>query len=108
MQTAADFGLGYPRRTVLHRCIVEGPAASAPTKKDSEPVPAEIEAVEAALNRVPPRDKRLAILIYAQKKDVPSLRRYYRVSREIMDDMIARMHNRVESEIYEPSSSPTA
>ena len=46
MQSARDFGLGFPKRTVLHRCMVEGPAAGAPTGQRDEPVPAEIEETE--------------------------------------------------------------
>lgn len=95
MQTARDFGLGFPRRTVLHRCMVEGPAAGSPTGRGEEPVPSDIEAVESAMSQLPARDKRLAVRLYVEGKPVPVLRRAMRIDRESLEDMIARMHTRV-------------
>lgn len=101
MQTSRDFGLGFPKRTVLHRCMVEGPAAGSPTGHIDEPIPADVEAVEAALNGVPDRDKRLALALYVERKPVPMLRRVLGVNRDMLDDMIARMHTRVEEALHE-------
>jgi len=100
MQTQRDFGLGFPKRTVLHRCIVEGPAAGAPSGKMDEPVPQDVEEVEAAINRVPERDKALAIKIYVEKQPVPTIRRDWKVPGDLIDDMINRMHSRIESELW--------
>jgi len=97
MQTARDFGLGFPRRTVLHRCMIEGPAAGAPTGKQDEAVPDDIEHTEAALNDIPERDKRLAVSLYVERKPVPMLRRVMGVDREFMEEIIGRMHARVEA-----------
>ena len=105
MQTARDYGLGFPKRTVLHRCMVEGPAAGAPSGQDDEPVPADVEAVEAALNALPERDKRLAVSIYVNRMPVPVLRRVMRVDRAFMEEIIARMHTRVESALVERSAA---
>jgi hypothetical protein len=105
MRTEHDYGLGFPKRTVLHRCIVEGPAASAPTAKDNEPVPSDIEAIESALNRIPDRDKRLAISLYVEEKPVPLLRRVMGVDRDFMEEIIGRMHARVESALDERAAA---
>lgn len=105
METRRDFGLGFPKRTVLHRCIVEGPAAGAPTGRGDEPVPEDVEEIEAALTQVPDRDKRLAVSLYVDKKPVPMLRRILRVDRDFMDEIIARMHARVEGAIGERSAA---
>lgn len=105
MRTDRDYGLGFPKRTVLHRCIVEGPAASAPTAKDDEPVPADIAEIEAALNAIPDRDKRLAVSLYVEEKPVPLLRRIMGVDRDFMEEIIARMHARVASAIDERAAA---
>lgn len=97
MQTARDFGLGFPKRTVLHRCMTEGPAAGAPTGRQDEVVPEEIEHTEAALNVIPERDKRLAVSLYVERKPVPVLRRVMGVERDFMEEIIGRMHTRVEA-----------
>lgn len=97
MQTARDFGLGFPKRTVLHRCMIEGPAAGAPTGRQDEPVPEEVEQTEAALNLIPERDKRLAVSLYVEGRPVPVLRRVMGVDRDFMEEIIARMHARVEA-----------
>jgi len=105
MQSARDFGLGFPKRTVLHRCMVEGPAAGAPSRKDTEPVPADIEEIEIALNTLPERDKRLAVSLYVDQKPIPVLRRIMGIDRDFMEEIIARMHSRVEAAIGERAAA---
>ena len=105
METARDFGLGFPKRTVLHRCMIEGPAAGAPTGRGDEPVPRDIELIEEALARIPERDKRLAIRLYVEKKPTPVLRRILGVDRDFMDEIIARMQMRVAEAIDERSAA---
>lgn len=50
MRSIVEAELGYPRRSVIHRCMVEGPGASQATGKLSdEPMPPDIEEVESIL-----------------------------------------------------------
>jgi len=101
METARDYGLGFPKRTVLHRCMIEGPAAGAPSGRGDEPVPQDIERIERALQKIPERDRRLAIRLYVEKKPTPVLRRILGVDRDFMDEIIARMQMRVSEALDE-------
>ncbi len=85
--------------------MVEGPAAGAPSGWDTDPVPRDIEEIEIALNKIPDRDKRLAVSLYVEQKPIPVLRRIMRVDRDFMEEIIDRMHMRVEEALYERAAA---
>lgn len=95
MRSYADFGLGYPPRNVIHRCMVEGPGAGQSTKRGDEPTPHDVQEVENALRMLGDSDIHLAKILYLEQKPVPLIRRMLRLTAEEMDDIIERLHRRV-------------
>jgi len=44
-----DFGLGYPRRNIIHKAMREGPGAGSSSKSPDLPMPEPIERMESAI-----------------------------------------------------------
>jgi len=44
-----DFGLGYPRRNVIHKAMREGPAAGVSGGSSDAPMPGSVSEIESAL-----------------------------------------------------------
>ena len=59
-----DFGLGYPRRNIIHKAMKEGPGAGQSNGKGEPPMPAGVEEIEAALTRAPEQHQETAKVRY--------------------------------------------
>ena len=52
MRERRDFGLGYPRRSIIHKAMHEGPGASQTKAPQIEPMPSQIAEIEESLTGV--------------------------------------------------------
>ena len=55
-----DYGLGYPRRNIIHKAMREGPSAGQSSGKGEPPMPTGVEEIESALTRAPEAHKETA------------------------------------------------
>ena len=59
-----DFGLGYPRRNVIHKAMREGPGAGQSSGKSEPPMPNGVAEIEAALTQAPEQHQATAKVRY--------------------------------------------